>query len=1402
MPSKYQIPIRFKTQAALLYPVSIMVFGLPYTEPQLPPKVITTSVASQPSSTPKVTINSLPSQLENRLPYQFISIKVPSAPSGTPAPRIAVYNYPKFDSKAEPIFVRATPPVQQLTPNAPVIRVYDYPPPPVNKAAFDARIVKPTVLPPVIVPTVNIVSVAVPTSAVGSTFQVAHGLANTPQLIFAILSGRTEGVDTVAVDHTRKSFGAATQPLNSGKLTQFCVGTESDNNVALTSSSATLEPNIAAVMKNGTNPNTHAIAGSCAIQSIDATNITFVIKTQFDQSYRLILQIFADDLGFTWLQMSNYNAPLVSGTQAITGVGFKPDFVLFFGPHFSQGVQQGHIEGSSGTFIGCCDKNLSQWALASGVNDNGGGTLITSAGRARSYMKDGQCMAILSANHSAFNSVAALQSLDNDGFTLNWTINLDAGQTVGRDYIALCIQGPSFLVGNYLSQLDLAEHQVVSGIPQPEGILIASANKPVSVLNTTDHNENWSIGFVSALFSIKNELQYIGQKDAPWTPNTTAYTAIQYDNSYINLDITGAVVGKASVTTIVSDGFKITHSVADPAQNFIGYIAYSRAIPPVTRTTVTKTVKPNGGGDYTSLNAALQGELLNNKNLYLHNIILELDCYAGSDTTPVKFPSYNDPVVKGRGYISTDSNYIYVKAVDGHVGLMDYSGSKYLLDLVSVHSSRPFQVNLENVFLEQLQIRLTVSDGSEGAAYNMATTGLVAPTKWVFKNCIAKAVLSNNSTAFGFEPPNIQFDVAGVKVYYINCIAYDFLSRDNQFSGFQTYNCGNQLIVHMNCTAVNCQQGYQDHADVIHINCAALGCDNGWNTALAALHPGPNPASDYNFSTCGPPSLGEVGYPGTDLEVAVDPHGPHSVGGLPAYVQDLLNGIPIPVPGDLALIGQGVDLSTNPYFPFNTDVRGVVRTAPWTIGAFQVDAATPATQSVRWTWVGGVTDTHAVISIKLNLTEPNVKLRLSTDPLMASYGTYGPVATNSNNVASFNVGIAPGINYYQVEIGGVPIGPINSFTGFPKADVPASFSFVCGGCADTGSNTNLYTYLKSLNPLLYINYGDLHYWNITGNDITLYRKAIETSMLSPKRRDMLSTMAMDWVWDDHDYGKDNSDSTSPSRPAAVASYRENFPSYTLPAVDGAIYHSFVIGRIRFVLTDLRSNRVPDGSMMGDIQLTWFKNELLTAKLKGELVFWFSTVPWIAPTGDNFFDNWGGFVLERQQISDFIEKNGLANQVVIFCGDMHSCAIDDGTHDKYNTDGTGNGCVVFLPFPENQTTQVYGGAYTQGPVTHSGARLMGFAGHVTVTDNGLDLTVKFDVVNELGTVLTFSKKFIGLAPNIYIAEGDPSSVTFTGETPAATTYSVEKPATTNYNVETPANTQYTIEKPIDTKYQGE
>jgi alkaline phosphatase D len=1377
------ISVKAQPPVVTVTPGQVIIYGTGYKEPQLPPNVIVTSQAFDYGSYWGYiqVYSAYDYETEQpRKPLQIIRVSSGGGQPPTAPPVTRVYSVNDYITQQPraPLQVIQVKAGGGVVVGAPaVIKIVKLPLHEYFKdyGKYDIIFSKPVSNPPPVIPglVTSVKRFNVTTAIAGSTVVVPHGLIFKPRIILMSIGGETAVSGTTTGQRSyKKGFGAAIS--YAGVITQYCFGTHSDLGVNPTQADATVRNDaICSVMAAGS-ASPDVTAGRLAVQSIDSVNVTFVINEQFDANYSLQVQ-FIGGTDLTSLALFNDTAPAAIGAKSYTNPGFNPDFLLFFGGHLSQAFPD--VENDSSTFIGAADKNLNQWVWSGGVNDAAG----PASARAETYCRAGECISVLGTAVNPPDCRATLQSIDPLGFTLNWTKIIT---TNGRKFICLAVQGGNWSVGNFLTPADHVNHQVVSGLPyKPIGEVFVSAGKPASALDTLDAHELLSVGFAQDSTIHGNEAA--GQKNI--TAPTVTYTGISDANEYLNLDITGAPSGLGSVVSVQSDGFTWNQGTLDPVQAFVGYITFGAIVPGPYHNQII-TVKPNGGGNYLSLQAALAGELAAHKNLISQNIVLEFDCYAGVDVTPVTITGQNN--TGGNGYITDSQHYIYIKCVQGHNGFPDVLGlSSYILDITSTGISGILIQN-EYVRFKQFQIRMNVASGNGGfAGYFMASSGMFAPTYWEFVNCIAIANFTNGAFCDGFKTPSAGavMDAVGVTSVMANCVTYDFLSRDASFSGFNTALTTLQLHRRYNCTAYNCSQGFQDHADVIDINCAAIGCDNGWNTST-----GPNAASDYNFSTCGPAGINGAYYPGTLSTSTLDAKGAHSANGLPVYMVDPDSYDIRPEGGDTSLVGQGKNLSADPDFPFNYDVQDNIRTVPWTIGAFQPNR--PVIQGVHWHWVGGVTDILAKINIKLNLTEPNVFLKVGLLADLSDGQLFGPAATNANNVVQFIIATTPNTKYYyQVVVASVPYGKIASFSSFPVVGKPASFVLACGGCSDIGSNSNIFNAIKAKNPLVFIEYGDLHYWNIDSNTVALFRLGYDTVGQTPKRARLYDAVARDYMWDDHDFGKDNSDGTSPSKPAAESSYRESVPSYPLPSLIGQVYHSFLIGRVRCVVTDLRSERSPNANidnasktMMGPEQLAWFYNELLTAKANSQFILWFTTTPWIAPSGDNNSDDWGGFATERQAIANFIQANALDGIMLTASGDMHSAVIDDGTNDIYTSDGKGNHVPYFLPFPLNQTTQTYGGNWTQGPFVHNGTRLMGFAGIITVTDNGYQLKIQTDVINELGTVTSFCRVynypfsvFTLERPSgvIYLAEGAPFSSQFTGETPAATNYTVEVPVNT-------------------------
>jgi len=717
-------------------------------------------------------------------------------------------------------------------------------------------------------------SFKVTTGIVGSLVVVPHGLSVKPQVIIVTLSGQTNVVDTSGRGFAqpaggyRKSFGAAIQSPAQA-LVQMCVGTHSDDSTTFTQADDSVRNDAIACVMTPTDVSPNTTFGRLAVQSIDGTNVTFVVNETFDNDYTAQVE-FIGGTDLTYLSLVAQKAPNVAGAQVVTAPGFKPDFVLFFGGHLSSLPPA--IENDSSMCIGAVDKNLNQWAMCAGTNDAGGGC-VGGSGRARTYMRAGECITIPDSSMTNMDSRATLQSLDALGYTLNWT----KLTTAGRVFIALCVQGGNWSVGNFLSQTDTATHQLVSGLAyKPIGAILVSAGKAESVIDTLDLDEDWSVGLLQAspVEPLVNMCQYAGEKDLS-SGTTTVSLAIGFSSSYIDLNNGGAVVARAGVVSIQPDGFTWQHTVADASQKFIGYITFAPvAVPPFSVRTIT--VKPKGGGDYLNLQTALQTELAAHKNLISQNNILRFACYDGIDSIPVSIAGWHNS--GGFGYMTDPAHYILIEAVVGHSGIPKFDGSVYALDLAV--NGNGVLIQNEYVRFKQLLIRHTVDVSGGGiAAYFCGTTGMTAPTYWEFVNCIAYGVIRNGAIADGFKSPGATFDLPGVCATYINCVAFHYLSQDSVMSGFNTALAVNQNIRRYNCTTYDCNQGFQDHADVVDLNGVAVGCDNGWNTST-----GPNAVSDYNFSTNGPPGTAGAYYPGTNQTGALDAKGPHSVNGLPVLM--------------------------------------------------------------------------------------------------------------------------------------------------------------------------------------------------------------------------------------------------------------------------------------------------------------------------------------------------------------------------------------------------------------------------------------------------------------------------------------------------------------------------------------
>ena len=203
------------------------------------------------------------------------------------------------------------------------------------------------------------------------------------------------------------------------------------------------------------------------------------------------------------------------------------------------------------------------------------------------------------------------------------------------------------------------------------------------------------------------------------------------------------------------------------------------------------------------------------------------------------------------------------------------------------------------------------------------------------------------------------------------------------------------------------------------------------------------------------------------------------------------------------------------------------------------------TTTVRWAWAGGVSENGFRVSAKLAHDgdarllvgqEPGLGDAVATSPERASHDA-------NDRVISFDVRrLRPGRRYYYgVEFGGVVdrarIGVVQTLRRGPS-----SFTIAFGGCARVGSNGAVFDAIRRQSPLFFLVLGDFFYANIDANDPEEFGNQYDRALTRPAQAALYRSTPIDYVWDDHDYGPDDSGSSSPSRPAALATYRKSFPT--------------------------------------------------------------------------------------------------------------------------------------------------------------------------------------------------------------------------------------------------------------------
>lgn len=250
--------------------------------------------------------------------------------------------------------------------------------------------------------------------------------------------------------------------------------------------------------------------------------------------------------------------------------------------------------------------------------------------------------------------------------------------------------------------------------------------------------------------------------------------------------------------------------------------------------------------------------------------------------------------------------------------------------------------------------------------------------------------------------------------------------------------------------------------------------------------------------------------------------------------------------------------------------------------------------------------------------------------------------------------------YYSVLLDGkaATARPYPSFETAPEPGTSGRLRFCFVSCsgrraADAGAGWGDMAERADFDLLLML--GDNHYADTT--DPVKQRSAYYEHRDVAGFRKVATTRPTYGIWDDHDYGPNDSDSTAKGREVTLRTFKEIWanPSYGQHDEDG-IYFRLSRGDVDFFMLDVRYYRSPNKAenderktMLGAEQLAWLKRELLASKAKVKFIA--SGSEW---QSYGHKDSWTSFRRERQEVWDFIRDNDVEG-VVFLSGDRHFTA---------------------------------------------------------------------------------------------------------------------------------------------------
>ena len=172
----------------------------------------------------------------------------------------------------------------------------------------------------------------------------------------------------------------------------------------------------------------------------------------------------------------------------------------------------------------------------------------------------------------------------------------------------------------------------------------------------------------------------------------------------------------------------------------------------------------------------------------------------------------------------------------------------------------------------------------------------------------------------------------------------------------------------------------------------------------------------------------------------------------------------------------------------------------------------------------------------------------------------------------------------------------------------------------------------------------------------MFKRNIRVRKCFPKYRDFMSSQPNYAIWDDHDYGPNDSDRSWYLKDSALAIFKSFWPNtYPDQKQFNGNYFNFRYYDAEFFMTDdryFRGNRGDTNNpFLGETQLVWLKNKLQMS----DAIFKFICVGTQVLNENSFGETYLEYARERSELLHYIASNNIKG-VIFLTGDKHYTEI--------------------------------------------------------------------------------------------------------------------------------------------------